>query len=802
MKRTTLRKCLVLSLTLTSLVYSYAEAGVLVPGTVAPGTYNLTGSQKGIDTAGTYTVGSGKDTVTITYDGKKGYSMPVALGSDSTTVNGNIDIQATNSYYGNEWFLLNNNAQMTINGNLNINLDNTPAKSLSIARYLVTYGSSVLNVNGDTKIVAVSDGNNATGTSFTTVIAEGTSTMNFNGNFYLSNKLINYHDASGGANGIYAAGGTMNFNGDKTQLLTIGDKPDTITSFNGSVVNINSKTTQIIGNIDLKNSSGGYGAIGTVNAVLDGKGSFWYGDVLNKSSDGNLNITLQNGAEYAPFGTYSKNKYGAKKYVNSFTLNQGGIIDLYDSVAKAHWKEYGLYDLWPDLANVKLDYLMIGDLKGSNGTFYLDMNDTNKAKTDMLYILDSTSKATANYIQSYSEDQFQNVTSDNTLRFASVAPAAADTLIFKDSENIYGESLWDYKLLIGHAPYDLSDPENAIYNGSRDGITAALIDKLMTGGTNWFIYSVVKTPSMSALSTLNSAAAEYDVGTYLDRYNKRHGEAKFLDPDSNIWVRLQRGAMGRENAYDGNYTMEEIGYEGGKGHNHYGVAFEYMNGKVTLSQADGTTESTRKSFMLYDTITKEDGTYLDLVGRLGRVSNDLSAMNTNTGTPIKGDYSTNSYSLSAEYGRKFQKKNDNTFFEPQIQLQYAHLGDVDYTTSSGIGVHLDGAKSLIGRLGFRLGSNIGKDIGNDNASDSTIYLKADILKEFMGGQDIHLSAVRTGYTNTYDTSTDGRGTWYDVGIGADLKLSKKAYFTCDLERSFGGRLGKNWEANLAFKFAF
>jgi outer membrane autotransporter protein len=445
---------------------------------------------------------------------------------------------------------------------------------------------------------------------------------------------------------------------------------------------------------------------------------------------------------------------------------------------------------------------MIGDLKGSNGTFYLDMDDTNKAKTDMLYILNSTDKSTANYVSAYSEDQFQNVTSDNTLRFASVAAAAADTLIFKDTENIYGESLWDYKLLIGHSPYDLNDPENAIYNGTRDGITASLIDKLMTGGTNWFIYSVVKTPSMSALSTVNSAAAEYDVGTYLDRYNKRHGEAKFLDPDSNIWVRLQRGAMGRENDYDGNYTMEEIGYETGKGHNHYGIAFEYMNGKATLAQAEGTTESTRKNLMIYDTMTKDDGTYLDLVGRLGRVSNDLSAVNTHTGTAITGDYSANTYSLSAEYGRKFQKKNDNNFFEPQIQLQYAHLGDADYTTSNGFGVHLDGAKSLIGRLGFRLGSNIGKDIGNESASDSTVYLKADVLREFMGGQDIHLSATRTGYTSTYDTSTDGRGTWYDVGIGTDLKLSKKAYFTCDLERSFGGRLGKNWEANFAFKFAF
>jgi outer membrane autotransporter protein len=794
LKRSLLRKSLILSLTITSFGYGYAEAGVLTPGTVTPGTYTITSGQVGINTPGTYTIGSGSDTAIITYDGQLDV---MNLSSGVTTINGNLNIQGKNSNDYTHGIVLGGGAQAIFNGNLDINVDNTAAP-LGQARYISTSSANTtLTVNGTTKISVVSDGHDGAAESYTTIIADPGSTINFNGDVYLTNKIINYHDPHGGANGIYASGGTINFNGDTTRLFSIGDKPDTLTSYNNGVININSKTTQVIGNIDFKEYDNG-----TVNAVLDGSKSFWYGDVLNETSDAHMNITLQNGAEYIPFGVYSENIHGAKKYVNSFTLNKGGIINLYDSVAKAHWQEYGLADLWPDLAKVTLDYLMIGDLKGSDGAFYLDMNDKDKSKTDMIYILNSTAKSNANFVQSYSEDQFQNISADNTLRFASVAAAAADTAIFKDSENIYGESLWDYNLRIGHTPYDLGDPENAIYNGSRDGITAAQLDNLLKGGTNWFIYSFVKTPSMSTLSTLNSAAAEYDVGTYLDRYNKRHGEAKFLDPDSNIWVRLQRGAMARENDYDGNYTMGEIGYEAGKGNNHYGVAFEYMSGKATLAKANGTVENTRKSLMLYDTMTKDDGTYLDLVGRLGRVSDDLSAVNTNTGVPVKGDYSISAYSFSAEYGRKFQKKDSKDFFEPQVQLQYAYLGDVDYTTSNGINAHQDGAKSLIGRLGFRLGRNIGKDLGNENASDSTIYLKADILREFMGGQDIHLSAARTGYTQTYDTTTEARGTWYDVGIGTDLKLSKKAYFTCDLERSFGGRLGKNWEANFAFKFAF
>ncbi|MCH4178974.1 MAG: hypothetical protein LKF47_03775 [Megasphaera sp.] len=88
----------------------------------------------------------------------------------------------------------------------------------------------------------------------------------------------------------------------------------------------------------------------------------------------------------------------------------------------------------------------------------------------MIYILDSTARAGQNNIESYSDDSFANISKSNTLRFATVASPAANKLIFKDKMNMYGKTLWDYSLLIGHSAYDVNNPENTVYNNNRDGL--------------------------------------------------------------------------------------------------------------------------------------------------------------------------------------------------------------------------------------------------------------------------------------------------------------------------------------------
>ena len=141
-----------------------------------------------------------------------------------------------------------------------------------------------------------------------------------------------------------------------------------------------------------------------------------------------------------------------------------------------------------------------------------------------------------------------------------------------------------------------------------------------------------------------------------------------------------------------------------------------------------------------------------------------------------------------EEGRKKDIGKD-WYFEPQVQLQYAHVSDADYTTSQGTSVELDAIDSLLGRVGFRLG----KDMGENN----TFYVKANVLHEFLGDQDI--SAFDD--TGRLDTTYENEGTWYDVGLGFSHQFSKGTYMFFDVEKTFGNdnedtyqfNVGMNWK---------
>ena len=160
-----------------------------------------------------------------------------------------------------------------------------------------------------------------------------------------------------------------------------------------------------------------------------------------------------------------------------------------------------------------------------------------------------------------------------------------------------------------------------------------------------------------------------------------------------------------------------------------------------------------------------------------------------TGEKITGDYSNNVFSVSAEYG----KKNDmgkGWYFEPQAQLQLARVTGADYVTSQGTKVSLDGINSLIGRAGFRLGRDLNES--------STVYVKADLLHEFLGEQGISATDI----TGTLNETYENKGTWYDVGFGFATAMGKNSYAFMDFEKSFGNDNDETYQINAGVQWTF
>ena len=684
---------------------------------------------------------------------------------------------------------VNTGGKLTVNGDFYW-LNDTPSHANGALR-------ENFNIAGDAdfngNLTIINDNDYILNTSQTAFQAIDGGKVNVAGDAYIYNRVGNY--VSSGANAVYAKnGGIINFNGDTTRIMAVSNQPDAISAkndtshaFSTTQVNINSKNTQIVGSIDIA-------GFASVNAVLAGKNSYWYGDEKNAGysflpTTGVLNLTLKEGAEWGYFGDSSH--YSQGKGVTALTLESGGIVNMYDDYLKQKWNDYGLDTAYTTINNVKHDYVYIGNLKGQDGIFQLDLNSADKSQSDMIYIKDSTSGEGIHTLQAYANDNFADVSVDNTLRFATVGVNAADKIKFKDSENIYGKSLWDYKLLIGSEDYDVSDADNAVYN-DKAAANSEVNAILGEGAKNWFIYGYEKTHTVNAQSLLSGSDVLY--ATWINGSNtlrNRFGELDYQNDNQGMWARIYGGKL-KGDRFSNNYQTYQLGYDAafadknGKqdGIWYGGAAFEYTQGNVGYMAGSG--DMNLGAVSLYATKKGKYGDNVDLVLKHGRMQGDIDTFGRITDS---GDFDTQGTSLSVEYNKRMEQDR-GVFFEPQVQLTLGHISGTDYTTKNGTKVSYNGIDSAVARLGLAVGQSFDK--GN-------VYLKASALHEFGGRGAVDMLASDGAVLRE---DKDYSGTWFELGLGTNWQTSKNSHLYFDVERSFGGEFDKQWQVNAGMNWNF
>lgn len=265
---------------------------------------------------------------------------------------------------------------------------------------------------------------------------------------------------------------------------------------------------------------------------------------------------------------------------------------------------------------------------------------------------------------------------------------------------------------------------------------------------------------------------------------KRLGDLRQGDGDQGFWVRLNRGEFKYDNAKNQN-NFFQLGYDKASGDWHYGAAISRNSGKTNYG--DATAKNRSLALTLYGTWLGDKGHYADIVLKEGRLSNDYDIY-----APIgftHGHYKTWGSSISAEYGREIAM-GDKAYFTPQAQLSWLRIAGKDYTTANGISISQDSQSSTIGRLGFELGSKLG-DKGN-------VYARASVLHDFGGSADTRLSY--NGVSTTY--SNDLGDTWYEAGIGFNLKTKDNSYLYADVSKAFGGDYKTPWQWNVGMRWTF
>lgn len=775
-----------------------------------------------------------KSVTTVTATGENGYNDvrgAVVVEKGASTVN----ITGTNNYVSSEY------KQVTA--------ADKDKRNIVSAVYTKGVGASVT-------IDSTGDGINVIQSTAKDTDSEHTIWAQQGGNIKINGRtIVNAHNAgvntdgeanAGNAYGVAVAAGTGDISG-LTEILDVENR---------STVNLNySGESQITG--DIVSGYGGLINIGdngltrsnsNSNIVLQGNALAGNGGILNLNL-GDGGVWYGRADDYGDAGSENSDGLHKSFYNPAFSneILEGGSVNLtMGDGAKWYVQGQSWITSINTTGNALIDLTNVGDgyenydshaltVYNLNGGANIKMNlDGDRDYSDMLYIKNGNGTYDIELAKVVTVDDMYAASEDGSfnfsgLRFATVGEGSDVHFNVTASDKGFNNVIYT----VGKDVYDsdVSSDENSSYNGDKmtlekpgnsavkdflDGVESdsaaankvlLLADENATGDEldnknnhlNYKLIDMHTEYSDTGKAIIATSRANYSNAIYMDRLNKRLGEARYInsEEDEGMWVRIRHDRIGKDDAYRSQNTMYELGYdqkqECDNGERRVGMAIDYMHGDTGYNDIAGKGEIDRYGLWLYDTWMGDKGHYADYVAKWGHLSSEFDVYAPTSGEKISGDYCNNVLSISAEYGRKKDIGSD-WYFEPQIQAQLARVTGADYTTSQGTKVNVDGINSLIGRAGFRLGKDFGEE------KQSTVYIKADVLHEFLGDQNIR----------AFDTSTNGwqrisyenEGTWYDVGFGFATQMSKSSYAFMDFEKSFGNDNDETYQINVGMQWSF
>ena len=576
---------------------------------------------------------------------------------------------------------------------------------------------------------------------------------------------------------------------------------------------------------------------------IGGQGVQIYGDVY-AGNNGTVDITLNYGSilegqidDYHELnsvaqGTVFKNTSfttGEVAHAGKATLTLNGGQWIARGQSFVDTLTFGSQGGLVDLSKNENSSVSINTLTGS-GEFTMRL-DNDATKSDMLYIqnLDPNAKYQVNVVL--------NDTTRSVYELEDVRIATTNGHYQSWGDNftavLADQGINDVTFTVSKEEFRTDDKDNTLINGSDDGSGSYKPGEVAVneiygnkegGATNWVINKKEETdpgtdpeepgtdpeeptgPSTS-LSDAGNALLATARGTYwtaveIDRLTNRMGDARYANNgDDGLWIRLRQSRLGTDSGegdFKSDNTVYQVGYDHAfqrdGGRQLVGIAFDYMDTDLDYKGISGEGNTDRYGVTAYTTWLADNGFYVDVVGKWGRLDNDFDIIN-GSGGRVKADYDNNMWAISAEFGKKLSNPKTGMFIEPNAQLQYTMVTDAQYSTNQGTRVDQDRIDSVIARAGVRIGRAFGETQSN------TIYAKADMFREFFGEQKIHVKDVTTHVEG--DTITvQNKGFWFDVGGGFQAQLGKNTYAYADVEYRWGDDLDKSWLVNAGARFEF
>ena len=482
--------------------------------------------------------------------------------------------------------------------------------------------------------------------------------------------------------------------------------------------------------------------------------------------NGNLNLTLDRADSVLEGFIFSQNGGNAVVNLDNSSLWRLSKFDLGNSVASLMVNNGATVDMtFDDTAATKL---AITDYSGTGGNFIMD-TDLAAETGDKVNITSSAAGTTYVQVKDASLVNGHTVTGAKNLLLITDASQNVNFV----GKNLNAGGLWDVTPTL------------------ENGENVTLTDGSQGTKDQWYLTKIAKAVNNDSQVLLDAVDSSYALWRNTnDSLRKRFGELRLHTnetDDDGIWARYSGGKFGSGN-FDGSFNMYQLGYDkAANAKSIYGFAVETGSGHTSYSYGSGKDKLFAGS--IYGTWHGDNSSYTDVVARFGQFDTDIRSYGD---YPDKAKAKSHAYSLSVEYGKTIElNKAQGTFIEPQAQLIIGRLGSSSYTTDRGNNVYMGGVNSCIGRLGVVAGKK--------DASGNDVYLKVNMLHEFGGNRDVRMLA---GNGETLSESQDYGDTWFELGLGGNIKLGNSSHLYGDIERSFGADIQKKWQVNAGVRFEF
>ena len=611
---------------------------------------------------------------------------------------------------------------------------------------------------------------------------------------------VSLREAKTEGNAAAAAGGSINLTGGSVGGAATADN-GTIETENTDVANGASALNG--GKLKLRNGtvSGGIktDAASASDVVMDRAGASLQGDV---SGEGKTNVTLSNGGNWKGNSAGSgetKVKVESGGTWTGASMNGDTDVDL-----EGKWQQTGkskvrklisnngvLDKTAPESGNTD-----IGKLSGSLSLIYAhDKTNPTKVLGGGTFIAAADAGSTVDMITDNAGLDTNSDKAADKNKVSEVLNAMAGKLQYTGYQN--GERNLKGKLRIAEGLTSSSAglrTESLSFKGDGQGYfdyTPAKPDKpeIETGDYETSIMSSTRSALTSSILVWRN-----DMN---DMY-KRMGDLR-IGAESGLWARAYGGRISYDanNAYmKDSYWAAQVGMDKRLASGwHVGGAFGYTDGSATYRYG-GKGDPKLYTLAAYATRVSEDGQYVDVIAKAGKLSNKFTAYNKYSAPALRnyveGKYDTYGYGISAEYGKKIRMGKG--FVTPQAELTWSRLSsdsfDAAAPTSESMRVSQSSVNSLVGRLGVVAG--VESDKGN-------FYAKASLFHEFDG--DGHILFTEPGKTGKR-SSFSLKDTWVEIALGGNYYLSPRSMIYADFTKSFGGDYKVDWRINAGIRFSF